>query len=88
MAAFLHLAGAGVPGGLSGSAAQWKRSAQAVQQDITPSSCSCQSGVCCFLRATKQPFNQQHAIMEALYLLEPDALVFLRLGLPGKLSLE
>lgn len=62
--------------------------AEAVQQDIAPSSCGCQSGVCCFLRATKQPFNQQHAIMEALYLLEPDALVVLRPGLPGELSLE
>lgn len=31
------------------------------------------------LCATKQAFNQQHAIIEALYLLEPDACVSLRL---------
>jgi len=55
---------------------------------VWASCCSaCQSCVLRALQATKQAFNQQHAIIEALYLLEPDAFVSLRLGLPYELFL-
>lgn len=52
------------------------------------SSCACPSGMLCFLRTRKQSFNQQHAIIEALYLLKPDAAMSLGLGLPYGLSLQ